>query len=134
MFLLRQCGLQVGWNSLFSTDYSYVKENIFLSVGYPPADTHLRQKSGATRIGLALICKIQLATAHKLKQHDRRKCTVAIHRRGLWLLEPRMREYTLILHCKSTANTPPTHALHILQKTPSKDHYYWRQRNTTHKT
>lgn len=95
-----------------------VKAHIFFR-WVTPCRYSLYAKSGATLVGLALIWEIQLDSTHTLKQHDRRKSTAAIHRQGLWLLGVlygRIHFNISLHHSKSAANTPPTHALHILQK------------------
>lgn len=88
------------------------KSTHFLPVGYPQRILIIRKERGNTG-GLAIIWKIQLDSAHMLKQYDRKKSTAAIHRPGPWLLESCMEEYTLIFHCTAVKALLTLH-LHML--------------------
>lgn len=98
--------LHVGWNPLFSTDYSFVKAHVFFQWDTP--GRFIKRKNGATLVGLTLIWEIQLDSAHMLKN-----MTAVIQRTGLWLLEPCMKEYTLIFHCSAVKALLTLH-LHML--------------------
>ena len=104
--------MHVGWNSLLSADYSFVKAHISFQ-WVTPSRCSLYTKSGATLLGLSLIWEIQLDSAHMLKEHDRKKSTAAIHRHALWLSESCMEEYTLIFHCTAAKALLTLH-LHML--------------------
>lgn len=95
-----------------------VKAHIFFR-WVTPCRYSLYAKSGATLVGLALIWEIQLDSAHTLKQHDRRNIYSSDTQTGpvaTGVLYGRI-HFNISLHrSKSAANTPPTHALHILQK------------------
>ncbi len=126
--------LHVGWNSLFSTDYSFVKARIFFQWA-----TLCRYSLHAKKRGNIGWISPNLRNTTEFSPHARTTWQKEIYSSdtetgpvATGVLCGTIPFNISLQRSKSAANTPPTHALHILQKTSSKEHYYKRQRNAAH--
>lgn len=106
--------LHVGWNSLLSADYCFVKTNIFFFQWATPSRSSLFTKSWATLVGLALIWDTTGFSPHAKASWTRRKSAdIQTEPAAIGLLHGRIHFYISAFHC-ITAKAPLTLHLHML--------------------